>query len=142
MFKDILLPVDLNHESSWARSLPAALDLARAFGSNLHVVTVIPEFGPSMVSQFFPEDFEQRATSHIMEALHAFVTAHVPAGIRVQHVVAHGEVYDEILRTADGNGCDLIVLGSHRPELKDYLIGSNAARIVRHARCSVLVVRE
>lgn len=142
MYKDILLPVDLNHERSWTRSLPVALDLCRTFDTRLHVVSVIPEFGPSMVSQFFPEDFEKRATSHIMDALHAFVREHVPSGIRVQHVVAHGEVYDEIIRAAEANGCDLIVLGAHRPEFKDYLIGSNAARIVRHARCSVLVVRE
>ena len=36
---------------------------------------------------------------------------------------------------------DLIVMASHRPELKDYLIGPNAARVVRHADCSVQVVR-
>ncbi len=33
-------------------------------------------------------------------------------------------------------------IGSHRPELKDYLLGPNAARVVRHANCSVLVVRD
>jgi nucleotide-binding universal stress UspA family protein len=33
------------------------------------------------------------------------------------------------------------VIGSHRPSMAIYLIGSNAARIVRHAKCSVLVVR-
>ena len=36
---------------------------------------------------------------------------------------------------------DLIVMGSHRPELRDYLLGPNAARVVRHAPCSVVVVR-
>jgi nucleotide-binding universal stress UspA family protein len=36
----------------------------------------------------------------------------------------------------------VIVLASHRPELKDYLLGPNAARVVRHAKCSVLVVRD
>jgi nucleotide-binding universal stress UspA family protein len=36
---------------------------------------------------------------------------------------------------------DLIVVGSHRPAMKDYLLGTNAARVVRHAHCSVLVVR-
>jgi nucleotide-binding universal stress UspA family protein len=35
----------------------------------------------------------------------------------------------------------MIVMASHRPELKDYLLGPNAARVVRHAECSVLVVR-
>ena len=38
-------------------------------------------------------------------------------------------------------GADLIVMGSHRPELADYLLGANAAKVVRHADCSVMVVR-
>ncbi|HYZ26966.1 MAG TPA: universal stress protein [Geminicoccaceae bacterium] len=36
----------------------------------------------------------------------------------------------------------LIVMGSHHPELKDYLLGPNAAKVMRHADCSVTVVRE
>jgi nucleotide-binding universal stress UspA family protein len=34
----------------------------------------------------------------------------------------------------------LIVMGAHRPAFQDYLIGPNAARVVRHAKCSVLVL--
>jgi len=48
----------------------------------------------------------------------------------------------EILRVAEEAGADLIVVGSHRPAMKDYLLGTNASRVVRHARCSVLVARE
>jgi nucleotide-binding universal stress UspA family protein len=33
-------------------------------------------------------------------------------------------------------------MGSHRPELSDYLLGPNAGKVVRHAKCSVMVVRE
>ncbi len=49
--------------------------------------------------------------------------------------------YREIMAFADETGCDLIVMTSHRPELSDYLLSPNAARVVRHARQSVLVVR-
>ena len=52
------------------------------------------------------------------------------------------EFYDAaILDLAEKIGADLIVMASHRPELKDYLLGPNAARVVRHAECSVMVVR-
>ena len=44
--------------------------------------------------------------------------------------------------TKDIAGYDLIVVGSHRPAMATYLLGSNASTIVRHAPCSVLVVRE
>ena len=36
---------------------------------------------------------------------------------------------------------DAIVIASHRPDLSDYLLGSTAARVVRHAQCTVLVLR-
>jgi nucleotide-binding universal stress UspA family protein len=65
----------------------------------------------------------------------------VPQGLRLHEHVAQGSIYDEVLRAARELGCDCIVMGSHRPELKDYLLGPNAARVVRHAPCSVMVVR-
>jgi nucleotide-binding universal stress UspA family protein len=34
------------------------------------------------------------------------------------------------------------VVGSHRPTMATYLLGSNAKTIVRHAKCSVLIVRK
>ena len=59
-----------------------------------------------------------------------------------QAIVASGTVYEEILRVAAETKCDVIVMASHRPGLQDYLIGPNASRVVRHAHCSVLVVRD
>ena len=56
--------------------------------------------------------------------------------------VLHGRVYDEIISAADRLGVDAIVMASHDPALSDYLIGPNAARVVRHARQTVLVVRD
>lgn len=142
MFKDILLPVDLAHLGSWSKSLGIALALCRMANANMHILAVIPEVGPGVVDQFFPENYETTATTHMMEELHAFTRAHVPADIKVQHIVAHGRVYDEILRVAGTTASDLIIIGAHRPDLKDYLIGSNASRVVRHAPCSVLVARD
>ena len=141
MYKDILLPVDLGHESSWKMALPKAVELCQAFGTRLHVMTVVPDFGMSIVGSYFPEGFEEKALGDANERLHAFVKEHVPDGIEVQHIIAHGTVYEEILRVRKEIGADLIVMGSHRPELQDYLIGPNAARVVRHSLCSVLVVR-
>jgi nucleotide-binding universal stress UspA family protein len=65
----------------------------------------------------------------------------VPANLQVDCHVVHGTVYEKILELAAEVGADLIVMASHRPELKDFLIGPNAARVVRHAKISVLVVR-
>ena len=47
----------------------------------------------------------------------------------------------KFIQSAGDLNCDLIVLASHRPETKDYLLGPNAARVARHAKQSVFVVR-
>ncbi len=50
-------------------------------------------------------------------------------------------VYDEVLAEAKFWGANLIIVGSHSPSMSTYLFGSNAQKIVRHANCSVMVVR-
>lgn len=142
MYKDILLPVDLNQDSSWKSALPVAIDHARAFGTRLHVMTVVPDFGMTMVGQFFPKGFEKKAVEACQSKLRAFIEAQIPKDIPTQCIVTDGTVYEQILTMARKLKIDLIVLAAHRPELKDYLLGPNAARVVRHAACSVLVVRE
>lgn len=142
MYQNILLTVDLNEESSWKKALPTAVEYAKAFGAVLHVVTVVPDFGMNVVGGFFPDDFQEKARAEVDEKLQAFCSKHVPKDVETEQVVRIGTVYEEILETAGEIGCDLIVMASHRPELSDYLLGPNASRVVRHAGCSVLVVRE
>jgi nucleotide-binding universal stress UspA family protein len=60
---------------------------------------------------------------------------------RISTIVRIGAIYDEALTEAGEWNADLIVICSNRPTLATYLLGSNAAKIVRHATCSVLVVR-
>ncbi len=141
MYNDILLAVDLNDETSWNRTLPLAIEYCRAFDARLHVLTVVPDFGMSIVGQYFPRGYEKKVADEVMHKLRDFVDQKVPEGVRVRHVVGEGTVYEVILSVAGKVGADLIVVSAGRPELKDYLLGPNAARVVRHAECSVLVVR-
>lgn len=141
MFKTVLLPVDLSAEASWSKALPAALRLIAPEGGVLHVASVLPDFGASMVSSYFSRDFETKALHELGEKLSAWVGAHVPGDVEVHPHVLHGRVYDEIIGAANRLEVDAIVMASHRPELSDYLLGPNAARVVRHAPQSVFVVR-
>jgi universal stress protein F len=140
--RTILLPVDLSDEKSWRLALSEALALLRAHGGVLHVVSVLPDFGMAVVGNHFRDSFEAEALQRFGGALGDWVADHVPEDIEVHPHVLHGSIYDEILRAADKLKADVIVIGSHRPELKDYLLGPNAARVVRHAKQSVYVVRE
>lgn len=56
--------------------------------------------------------------------------------------VETGSIYAGILAVRKRIGADLIVLASHRPAMRDYLLGANASHVVRHAPCSVFVVRD
>jgi nucleotide-binding universal stress UspA family protein len=142
MYRNILLPVDLSDKHSWRKALPTAIALSTSFQAELHVMTVVPDFGLPMVGQFFPPDFEAKAHAHVAAQLEDFIAEQVPEDVAAKRIVAAGNIYQQILRVAEEIGADLIVMGSHRPELSDYLLGPNAARVVRHANCSVMVVRE
>jgi nucleotide-binding universal stress UspA family protein len=142
MFNSILLPIDLASEANWKKPLQLAIELARAGGGTLHVMSVLPDFGSSVVASYFDKDFEGAALMDMTGQVKSFVSRNVPSDVRAKPHVAHGSIYDEIMRAADKLGCDAIVMAAHRPELKDYLLGPNAARVVRHASQSVLVVRD
>ncbi|WP_114964351.1 universal stress protein [Alkalilacustris brevis] len=141
MVKSILLPIDMSDENSWRKALDVALEQVRLHKAALHVVSVLPDFGMSMVGGYFKAGFERDALKAFGKALTDWVDEHVPDDVDVHPHVLHGSIYDEILRAAQNVDADLIVIGSHRPKFKDYLLGPNAARVVRHARQSVYVVR-
>jgi nucleotide-binding universal stress UspA family protein len=142
MYSHVLLPVDLSDKHSWRKALPTAIALCETFHATLHVMTVVPEFGLPMVGQFFPEGYEAKLRQQAAKQLKEFSAAQVPDAIPSRRIIAEGKIYQEILKAAVAIKADLIVMGSHRPELSDYLLGPNASRVMRHAKCSVMVVRE
>ncbi|NKB54323.1 MAG: universal stress protein [Rhizobiaceae bacterium] len=142
MYDSILVPVDLNQESSWKKALPVAIDLAKINGGALHILTVIPDFGMAVVGSFFPADYAKNMLAKVETDLATFVADNIPAGVTVTSDVKQGSIYKEILRAADKLDSSVIVMSSHGPETKDYLLGPNAARVVRHAIQSVFVVRD
>ena len=142
MYRDILLAVDLADAQTQKKALSAAIACCRAFGARLRIITVVPDFGMSVVGSYFPKNYIQDALAETEEALQAFTDEYIPDDIPVQRIVAHGTIYKEIIFYAEQEGCDLIVMASNRPSLEDYLLGPNAARVVRHSKASVLVVRD
>lgn len=139
MFSTILLPIDLGHEASWDKALPLAEGLRGETGA-LHLLAVMPDLGEGVVSSHFPMNFARDALRELDAALRAFV-----AERELERATAHvgyGHVAEAIIRKAEAIGADLIVMASHPPdELRSVLVGSQAARVVRHATMPVLVAR-
>ncbi len=142
MYNSILLPIDLEHDSSWKKLSSTAVNMAKQSNAKIHVLTVIPDYGMSVVGSFFPADFADKALEASKEKLDEFAAANIPSEMLGEVRAVSGTVYERIMNIAEELGCDLIVMASHRPSTADYLLGPNAARVVRHANQSVLVVRD
>lgn len=143
MSKSILCAIDISQPDIDRQVLQRAAQLAEMDGASLDVITVLPDFGLSLVGSFFDETHHKKALAEATKALNDFVAGEMgaEANKKTRHVVATGSAYEQILKTAKKAGTTLIVIGSHKPELSDYLLGPNAARVVRHSTCSVYVVR-
>ncbi len=142
MYKNILLTVDLTEESSWKKALPTAVEYCQCAGATLHVLSVVPDFGMTVVAQFFPKGHEDQTLEEARKDLAKLCAEGVPDGVPVKLIVAYGTIYEQIISVAESIEADLVVMAAHRPAFEDYLLGPNAARVVRHSKCSVLVVRD
>ncbi|MCL5777719.1 universal stress protein [Limibaculum sp. FT325] len=141
MFRKILLPIDLDAAASWKKPVAIAAELAAA-GAEVHVLAVLPQLRFSMLGSYFDKDFEGAALKDMTGGLRRWMADNMPPDLRAVPHVAHGTIYDEILRSADRLGCDAIVVGASRPDARQYLLGPNAARVVRHAKQTVIVARD
>lgn len=142
MFRCVMAAIDLAHPESWP-ALTVAAEIARRDGADLHVATVVPDFGMTIVAGFFPKDFEAQARAHAREALDRLLADQLPDTPDAFRLVGYGEPVEEILRLAGIAKADLVVMASHRPRAaRSLLIGSCADKLVHEAPMSVLVLRE
>jgi len=141
MYKRIILAVDLTDPIPTPKGLTQAVVIAKAGGGELRLVNVQPVI-PATFMEYVPVDFDVEQAKRAKDALDAILASIDLPAERKSDAARAGGIYHELLQEASEWGADLIVVGSHRPVMSDYLLGSNAKTIVRHAECSVLVVRE
>lgn len=140
MYSSILIAVDLDEPSSWKKAVPTALALGRCFEARVSFGSVVSESLLALSAQWSSVSVRSILDDHRIRLMK--LAEELAEGAEVETHVASGSIYDGILRIAEQTDADLIVLASHRPQMSDYLLGANAARVVRHARCSVMVVRD
>ncbi|MDC0738076.1 universal stress protein [Cognatishimia sp. SS12] len=141
MYKAILLPIDPENTASSSKAIETAVQMVRASGAVLHVLSVVPRLG-QYAANIFPKEFSQKNKAAVTAAIERIGDDIDLPNDQIQLHIASGSVYDEIISLSRKAKVDLIIMNSHRPELSDYLLGPNAARVVRHADCSVMVVRD
>ena len=143
MTKSVLCAVDVQQDHD-TKVLEVADKLARLDDAQLDVISVVPNAGMNLVASYFEENFQGQMVEQTREKLVAKVASVLGEDRNkdIRHLVTTGSVYEEILEVAKKTGADLIVIGAHQPHLSEYLLGPNAARVVRHSKASVYVVRD
>lgn len=136
MYKTILVTIDPAHGERVGPMLAAARALSNP-DTRVVCLHVVPE-PPASVSLVMPPEVFRKLISGAREALENLMAKN---GSDATVEIMSGHPSRTILKAADALKAEVIIIGSHRPGLEDYLLGSTAARVVRHAPCSVFVQR-
>jgi nucleotide-binding universal stress UspA family protein len=146
MFKNILIPTDGSEQSQ--RAVQYGIDIARLHGSRITGIHVIPDYHLLIAYEgaFDPvteERIEEEAKARADTYLGFVRNACAECGIHCTTLCETSDhPYDAILRAAESNACDLIVMTSHgRKGLAAVLLGSETRKVLTHAKVPVLVVR-
>jgi universal stress protein A len=142
--KSILAPLDFSPQSQ--KALHYALALAEQFGASVTLLYVVePAVYPTEIG-YVPAEIDalyRTMDETAREKLAALAEKQVPAQLRGQTLVRVGQPHREITEAAKELAVDLIVIATHGyTGLKHTFLGSTAERVVRHAPCPVLTVRE
>jgi len=135
MYKHILLAVafDTDHDADQSLRVAKMLSAPDTRVSVLHVKEAVPDY----ITTYVPEDYDAKLNEELQSKLSA-LAAQFDHGVPV---LVNGHSGRTIVDWADTHDVDCIIIASHQPGLQDYLLGSTAARVVRHAKCAVHVLR-
>ena len=139
--KKIIVPIDFSEYSEHA--LETAAMLAKKNDAEilaLHMLemseAVLTRTGSDMQMEtlFFLQLAEKRFDD--------FLNKDYLKGIKITPIVKHFRVFSEVNDVAEEHGADLIVMGSHGASgIKEFFIGSNTEKVVRHSNIPVLVIK-
>jgi nucleotide-binding universal stress UspA family protein len=134
--KKILVPVDFSECSN--KALQYAIPIAKQFGAKITLMH-------ALLYPFESAEMAMAEAAGIQAAREELnrLSQKIGDGITTRAILRVGKAPGEIVEAAKETGADLIVISTHgRSGLAHVLLGSTAERVVRHAPCPVLVVRE
>lgn len=135
MYTNILVPVIFDDTHDTQASLLVVKRLAAEGGTLtvLHVMETMPSYAMAQI----PADILAESRTDLEHRLRDLAAGFAGA----KAVLAEGHAGRQIVEHAKQNDIDCIVMASHRHGLRDVFIGSTADWVVRHANCSVHVIR-
>lgn len=146
MYKKILVPFDNGDKSQ--KALDMAIGLAKDLEAAITIFASlnISGFTLNFTSKFEPalvEDLEKRTQKLMETAINAAAEKARKAGITVNTEISHGIPGDAIVKYADKEGIDLIVMGSNNRRGVDRVVLGSVSNFVLHqAHCPVLIIKD
>jgi nucleotide-binding universal stress UspA family protein len=137
MYSKILIPVDMAHLEKAASMINSAKRQADE-GAKFILLNVVDEV-PTWAVAMMPD--KEVFSHHRQEAQDELAKIVQDYDLDAEIKIRLGHSYTTILQEAEESDVDLIIIGSHHPGVGDYFLGSTAAKVVRHAKCSVFVIR-
>lgn len=139
--KKIIIPVDFSEHSEFA--LETAALLAKKFDSELLILHML-ELSTMMYSSSVNDQYEEVAfyLKLAEQKFDNFLDKPYLEDIKITPIVKHFKVFSEVNEIAKQHQADLVVMGSHGSSgFKEFVIGSNAEKVIRNAEIPVLVVK-
>ena len=142
-FRKILCPTDFSEPA--CKAIKAAGELAEKFSSELiliHVVGPVPVLEtPTGLAGFDVVAYQRELSDSAESSLQARLEMHIPESVSARTLVVHGEAAHEIVRVANEEGVDLIVVSTHGESgWRHRIFGSVFEKVIRHAVCPILTV--
>ena len=140
MFNKILLPLDIDYPKTAAAVYESTQKLAACSNAEIKLVGVMPGFSMPIVASFISDELKKETTERYRASFEEFIKANCkgepPYSIRI------GKHWEEIIKAAEKWEADLIVVyHNHRRDINEVFSGSCSDRVVEHAKCSVLRLR-
>ena len=139
MFEKILVAIDGSPASE--KALAAAVELAGHCKAELTALSVadVPEVVATVGEV---EELRKGTESHLRQIGEAAVAYASSRGIALRSVVVRGHAADAIVRYAETEGADLVVVGQHgHSRIARFFLGSTTDRVSEHCPCTVMIVK-
>lgn len=141
MNKRILIALNLDETEMTDRVLAAAREIGGSDAQYLCTAVIPPLRGVSLIANYLPKDYDSAVLQEAQTALEKYVEKAFAGSTLPPCKVAHGTPYEEIVRIAEEEDCDCIVVGANKKASKLDGLGPNAARVARNSKKSVMIVR-
>lgn len=143
--KNILLPTDLSATSLTAADY--AMELAAQYKAKIHLLHVLEKTPPILAIRSLDlsqekilKSFEEEGRKSLESAVKK-IKKGKSDGIDIEPILKKGNDHEEIVKYSKEHKIDLIVIATHgRTGLLHTLLGSVAEKVIRYAKCPVLVI--